>query len=74
MSTVYNCSDLQNEVKLDNLQRVYCWLKKCQGSKEMTGYNFTQANYVRISKELKVIQYMFVFNILTKLSMNKIKE
>lgn len=28
MSTVYNCSDLQNEVKLDNLQRVYCWLKK----------------------------------------------
>lgn len=40
----------------------------------MTGYNFTQANYVWISKELKVIQYMLVFNILTKLSMNKIKE
>lgn len=32
----------------------------------MTGYNFTQANNVRISKELKVI--------LTKQSMNKIKE
>lgn len=27
----------------------------------MTGYNFTQANCVRISKELKVIQYISLY-------------